>query len=92
MDKKTRPEINSLEYWKISSVTDEKKIARAFGYAFNTNFSKALENFIRDRVEESMIEDFLRPLAIGYFGNWKPPLERVQGAKEEKLLFFEKDI
>ena len=65
-------EINSLEYWEKKPV---EEIAIDFGYVSNPNFSEALEEFKLGRLEKGMIEDFLRPLAIGYFGNWKPPLE-----------------
>ena len=81
MDKERRPDRNSLAYWQDGL---EKEIARDLRYSLNRNFSKALEGFRRDRVKAGAIEDFFRPLAIGYFGNWEPPLKKRKKKKEEK--------
>ena len=81
MNNERRPDRNSLGYWQDGS---EKKLARDLGYGPNKNFSEALEAFRRDRVKDGAIVDFLGPLAIGFFGNWEPPLKIRKNKKEEK--------
>ncbi len=69
-----RLDLTNKQTWMT---TPPEELARYFGYEPDDNFNNALNSFMRV-VKKARITLFLSSLAMNFFRNYQPPLQRLE--------------